>query len=388
MINYEFPKLKHIDDVLPHIEGRDEFIVCQKEFGFPFDESYTVINYVVNKDNTFDMEDENDLSSAIRRECRGLIFDSRGILVSRPFHKFFNLGEREETLLSNVDFNLPYTIMSKMDGSMVRPIFAGGLTPFLATKMGITDIANDAFRMLSRQENFLEKLDWLYDIAHSNKTPLLEYISPDNKIVIPYEEPDLILLGVRDNYTGEYEQHLDSPFKTCYEYPPVKDMGWFVDDMRIRTGIEGVVVRFDSGHMIKVKTDEYVLLHKTKEKIQEERHIAELILLDYLDDVMPLLDQQDSAKVMAYNKAFWGAIGATCARLDNLVHKAKNLYDGDRKRIALELIPQLDNKADAQFIFKGIDGHDMISPVINHVIKNINSRTKYNEVKAWLNLDF
>ena len=34
-MQYDFPVIKHIDEVLPAIEGRDEFIVAKKAHGWP-----------------------------------------------------------------------------------------------------------------------------------------------------------------------------------------------------------------------------------------------------------------------------------------------------------------------------------------------------------------
>ena len=45
-MNYEFPIINKISDVLPAIEGRDEFVVAEKE-------GYTVINYNVMMADTF-----------------------------------------------------------------------------------------------------------------------------------------------------------------------------------------------------------------------------------------------------------------------------------------------------------------------------------------------
>ena len=42
-MNYKFPYIKNISDVLPAIAGRDEFTVAEKE-------GYTVINYNVVDD--------------------------------------------------------------------------------------------------------------------------------------------------------------------------------------------------------------------------------------------------------------------------------------------------------------------------------------------------
>jgi hypothetical protein len=77
-----FPSIEHIDDVLPHVENWPEFRVIEKDF-------YTVINYMVSNLDTF-MDINNDPHGmVIRRECRGLIFDSEtGKLISRPYHKF------------------------------------------------------------------------------------------------------------------------------------------------------------------------------------------------------------------------------------------------------------------------------------------------------------
>jgi RNA ligase len=45
-MNYDFPQIKTIDDVLPHISGREEFLVMEKE-------GYTVIKYAVAFEDTF-----------------------------------------------------------------------------------------------------------------------------------------------------------------------------------------------------------------------------------------------------------------------------------------------------------------------------------------------
>jgi len=68
-----------LDDVLPHIAPNIGII--HSDHG-----AYSVINYVYAVDTTFE--------TAIARECRGLKFDREGKLIARPFHKFFNLGEK------------------------------------------------------------------------------------------------------------------------------------------------------------------------------------------------------------------------------------------------------------------------------------------------------
>ena len=118
-MNYDFPKITHIDDVLPAIQDSPEFIVAEKD-------GYKVVNYVVATQDTFpsmitltEEDDEDAYDSvcwfnhdrAIRRECRGLVFDMDGNLINRRYHKFFNVNERDETQLDKIDWNKPHSIL-------------------------------------------------------------------------------------------------------------------------------------------------------------------------------------------------------------------------------------------------------------------------------------
>ena len=174
-MDYEFPLIRHISDVLPAIEGFPEIIVAEKD-------GYTVINYVVSTPDTWKRSGNADLANfyggyeawTIRRECRGLIFAEDGTIMSRPFHKFFNLGEKEETLPTAIDFGQEHRVMSKMDGSMIRPIIVKGVLR-LATKMGVTDVAVEAEKTLNDEQR-----DWLRMAVEQGITPLFEYVAPTN----------------------------------------------------------------------------------------------------------------------------------------------------------------------------------------------------------------
>jgi len=196
MINYTFPIIHHIDDVLPHINGRQEFKVMRKDW-------YTVINYVVNFGETFDWDETDVLGSAMRRECRGLIFNAEtGLLISRPLHKFFNVGERPEIPIDSVDLFTPHIILLKCDGSMVRPIPLPDKSGWrLGTKAGITDVAMNAEVWIANKPNYIK---FVNDCITQNLTPIFEWVSRKNRIIIDYPEDDLILLAIRHNYIGEY----------------------------------------------------------------------------------------------------------------------------------------------------------------------------------------
>jgi RNA ligase len=281
MINYDFPTIRHLDDVLPHIQGRDEFKVMRKDW-------YTVVNYVVAFGETFDWDEGDVRGSIMRRECRGLIFDSAsGELLSRPYHKFFNVGERPELRMDEVDMSAHHVILEKLDGSMIRPILVphSDSNEFrLGTKAGITDVAMNAEVWMAKRRNYVDFIRMA--LAH-NMTPIFEWCSRKNRIVVDYPIDRLVLTAVRDNEKGSYIPHrVLRNFAKDYDLDVVKvvDSGSdniheLVNTIRAWESDEGVVVRFDApratawqgaGHMLKIKADAYLVLHRSKDAISHE----------------------------------------------------------------------------------------------------------------------
>jgi RNA ligase len=371
-MNYQFPQIYTIDDVLPHIEGRSEFIVAEREFG-------TVVNYMVSYADTFDMTGPDDLGGAIRRELRGIIFDTEGRIMSRPFHKFFNIGEREETQVHAIDMSQPHVIMEKCDGSMIRSIRLNGMIR-LATKMGVTEIAEESEKLLTA-----EQYDWLDQVMLSGLTPIFEYVAPTNKIVIEYAEPKLILLAMRNNITGNYYMPHKAPFDIVPQYGSLDgDLSEYVARAREMQGREGDIIRFANGQMLKIKNDWYVRIHKTKDLIRSERNIADIIVNEQLDDILPLLDASDLATVRAYERRFDAALENALGRLEGLVTLARVLHGGNKKDVALNFVPNLINKEDAAFIFSALDGKELRPLIIKKIKDSVGNGPKYENMMNWL----
>lgn len=212
IMNYKFPYITNISDVLPAIEGRDEFVVAEKE-------GYTVINYNVMMADTFpnvleevpvkNWDGSNGMSwrfdpyAAIRCECRGIIFDSKtGDIIRRPFHKFFNVNEREETQDHVVDLSRPHVILEKLDGSMIA-VFAHEGKLIWGTKM----VAQDFHELVEQfvKESDIDYEGFCWELINSGHTPIFEWMHPQKRIVIDYgKEPTLTLTAIRNIVTGAY----------------------------------------------------------------------------------------------------------------------------------------------------------------------------------------
>ena len=377
-MRYQFPVIRHISDVLPHIEGRDEFVVAERE-------GYTVINYVVAMADTFNMSGSDDLTGAIRRECRGLIFDRDGNLMSRPLHKFFNVNEREETQTHVVDMSQPHVIMEKMDGSMIRPIVVNGCLR-LATKMGVTSVAMDAEAWLAAQDRRLK--EWLRTMVDLGLTPLFEWVSPFNQIVLAYEAADLVYLGTRDNVTGEYAMDISCPFNTVTQYGSVAgNLVDYIARQRGAEGREGDIIRFADGHMCKIKNDWYVRIHKTVDRIVFDRNIVNLILNEEVDDVVPMLPKVQADRVRDFERRF-------AERLHNTVEKYDRYWNTvvasglDRKRYAQEWMPTIKNRDPfaAVYVFGRFGDRDGRAMILDHIEKSITTNVRWDECAAWMGM--
>jgi RNA ligase len=342
-MHYQFPVIRTIDDVLPHIKDRDEFIIAERDYGI-------IVNYAVVYEDTFPpikvaggsarMRAERATTNVMRRECRGLIFYPDGRIMSRPFHKFFNVGEREETQPNRIDLNEPHVVMEKLDGSMIRPVIVDGHLR-LGTKMGVTEVAMNAETWLAAQNPCLK--DWLRSMVENGATPLFEWCSRKNQIVLDYAEDDLVLLAVRENITGEYLDinSMGAPFTVVPQYESIQgNLSDYLARARLQEQREGDIIAFADGHRVKIKNNWYVRIHKILDCIRFDRHIVKLILDEKLDDAVPLLPQHEADRVHEFADRF-------SQRLHHLVETYERYWNTvvasglDRKRYAQEWMPTI-----------------------------------------------
>jgi RNA ligase len=388
-MNYMFPNIHDIDDVLWAIKDAPEFIVAEKD-------GYTVINYVVAGHDTFPsmIEDDSDawesigwfnLGYAIRRECRGLIFGSDGRLINRRYHKFFNVNEKDETQLDKIDWSKPHVILEKLDGSMVTPCYVNGHVRWM-TKMGITDTSMEAEAFVASRPDYVKLA---VDYLKNGFTPVFEWCSNKNRIVLDYPEDRLVLTAIRHNGTGNYMLH-DALERIGERYGVDVVKAWsmnvshdmLIDLVRQSEDCEGVVVRFDDGHMIKIKADWYVRIHKIKSLLGQERDVVELILKNELDDMLPVLPREDVERVEKFQSVLMEKIVSHAKYADSLMHRLRDRMD--RKTFALEVAPTMPAMWRAlvfQFWDKECDEHLTYLAIRDTILKNCGSNASYAKVK-------
>ncbi len=384
-MNYDFIETKTIDDYLPAIKDHPEFIVAEREW-------YNIINYVVSTPETFQDPNEPGITPQernfriLRKDCRGLKFDKKGDLLAKPYHKFHNVNEKLSTQVDAIDWSLPHIFLEKLDGSMVHPLLVPDHNMFrLSTKMGITETSMFAEEFyaanLPKYGKFIRAM---YDQGY---TALFEWLSLKSKIVIAYKEDNLVLTGLRHIHTGQYvKYHEMEAIGAKWDIPVVKfhytskGIVQFLDSIQDATGVEGWVVRFENGQMVKIKIPEYMIKHNSKEIVSNDRSVYELILNEQIDDVIPMLDADDLAKVRDLEVTLGNMITSLCKIVDNAGEFYKNV---DKKEFAINQAKTLDPFMRSA-VFMKKDGKASATIVTEHLKKYVGQdkkwETRMNEI--------
>ena len=398
-MKYQFPVIKDIEQVRAAIEwhkslndGKTEFIEAQRD-------GFIVFNYLVNMPGTFPATNDSE-HAAVLRELRGLTFYEGGTVAARKFHKFFNLGERSETDFPKVDWAKGHVILEKLDGSMITPFLRDDKIEW-HTKMGATDVADFVKPFIAKNEQYAECALDLLSIGH---TPIFEFCSRKNRIVIDHPKDRLVLLAVRDNVTGSYYNYdeLQYTAKTFglelvrqYE-GNVENMKQFIEEARDEQDIEGYVIRFDDGHMLKIKADVYVTLHKAVSQLQQEKDVWRLILEDKVDDLKAILmdDQRDRldefqsdlmSMVYVWVRKLKQAVGTALDELDQEDFSMFDNPDSERKKMfAVKYVQggDLDSRIrNLMFAMYDDEQKDAFELVRDFLIKQTSTGTKVDKVR-------
>lgn len=187
--------------------------------------------------------------------ARGIILDPiNKRVVATPFPKFFNVGERMDSIP-----NLPFETFEKLDGSLI-----------------ILFYHNDKWRTATKGSLSSDQAKWAatwlaaYDLTPLDKetTYLAEAIYPENRIVVHYLYAGLVLLGAYQINGSEmsYEElvalgeRLNWRVAKRHSFTAVSEL--LALAKTLPPSEEGFVLRFSNGQRLKVKGDEYCRIHR------------------------------------------------------------------------------------------------------------------------------
>lgn len=195
----------------------------------------------------------------VTRQCRGLIYDTRtGVVVARPFPKFFNYGEHPDDVFG---LGERVAVTDKMDGSL--GIAYRGTDGRLAIATRGSFASDQALHATARFRDRYEEA--FAPFADDSLTYLFEVVYPANRIVVDYGTvDDLYYLGCVDTATGRshgpdvavYWPGPRTPIFACSTLAEALEM-------EPRGNAEGIVVHFlRTDVRVKVKQADYLALHR------------------------------------------------------------------------------------------------------------------------------
>ena len=241
----------------------------------------------------------SDFSLPLVQEARGIILDYLYDyeIVCRPFNKFFNYGESNA---AEIDWGSA-KVLEKVDGSILKLWYSernniwtwstNGVisaskcdVPFPLNGIKTFDDMVEAFF-----EKHFSKKEWIYfyDYLDREYTYIFEIVGPQNRVVVPYNEIELYLLAIRNNDTGFYEDDLLAasrfgkfPKPSRYALSSLEDTLAFVQSEDFNSfHNEGFVVVDKFGNRIKIKTEEYLRIHRLRgEHVPTDKRILDIIL--------------------------------------------------------------------------------------------------------------
>lgn len=217
---------------------------------------------------------------------RSSLYNSCGELISASFKKFFNFGEMLE--LSPLPKNLEEaTVVEKIDGSTI--IISKYKGCFIIRSRGTIDAhtltTGSEMEILKQKHPKIFQMDehldtWDYSI-------ITEYVSPQNQIVIKYNNVDFILIGLiyhkdyslmQQNELNRLAEKLDICRPEIFTFNTLDNLLLNVEKWKNK---EGVVLYWKNDqHLLKIKSFNYLVKHRFKSQVTLENTLELYFLMN------------------------------------------------------------------------------------------------------------
>lgn len=308
---------------------------------------------------------------------RSSVWSMDGELVSAGLPKFENLGINPDVFPQPRDLH-GTTAVLKTDGSCLivskwdRTMIYRTRGTVDATAMTVRSgdpVGDEVIPLIKRYG--IDQVDPQFDTWPYSF--IFEWVSPRNKIVVPYPEPDLFLIGCvkHEDYSLVTQRELDGIADTlCLKRPPehrFDSMDHMVETIRSLKGEEGVCLYYDNDQrIVKVKSDWWRTANHFKEHCDIESvldfYIAQgepsyedfqrFIIGTFNDDCFELARGLCSTVVDAKRD-----VDAVVLGIYRFVDKIKSLPT--RKEQALAITGSYGATARQSFCFAALDGREI-----------------------------
>jgi T4 RnlA family RNA ligase len=284
----------------------------------------------------------------------------------------------------------------------------------LCSKMGHTSVALQAEAFVNDHKKEYRYKDFFRYMIDSGCTLLFEWCSRQQRIVIDYKEEMLVLLAIRDNESGDYHRY-DQLLEVGAQYnlPVVKSYGSSITDINdfvaktsSETEGEGYVVTFEDGRRYKMKNENYLTVHRTKDGLSRESTVWNLVVEGNMDDAMAFMSEADRDRATRFSDALNHEMVVLAEKLDRIILQARTSIEAycveqgkeaeldsnaltsfKKKEFVQKHIKQHDASLH-KLLFRVWDGYDAIKVVHDHVQLSAANEKKLEQLRQVIKLDW
>ena len=348
-----------------------------------------------------------DFTDIVNRNARGLTYDSDGNIVTIGFEKFFNYRQLDEyqtytdefkEKYANTNRNLNLEVYEKLDGTFITLGLDKNDNLVAATSSSTsskyTQLAEDYFNNLPN----IDKIKTF--MKNTNMSLMFEYTSPDNMIVIPYNQTEFTLIGARQRDINapisEYKelQVIAGLFdlKVCQSQK--MDLDQIIEYQKTNKTSEGFVARNEYGNLLKFKTDYWF---EEKENLgdlffgnpltqQKVNKYVELYMNDEMDDFLAYKNQRVGKGGLHEIDQLYNQLQTRISEYKTLTDKYKDLSRRDIAQLDIDDIGK-------SIIFKNKEKDDFtvdekqVKKIANEIVNDLKNSPKLDVSESIKDLD-
>lgn len=282
----------------------------------------------------------SNFNISLVREARGIIFKEGRWQkpVCWAFNKFGNYGE---SYAPDIDWSTAF-VTEKIDGSLIKiwwdnewHISTNGTIDAFKAELGDARMHDFGYYFLEALGKYYNSFGEFVSGLETHRTYMFELVGPYNRVVVPYDEPDLYFLGARTNDSGEefYCSELIAgalglgKFKRPAHYS-LTSLDDCIKAAELKTwDDEGFVVADAHNNRVKIKSPAYVLAHFMRNNnVITRKHIIRVILenetaefLCYAADYKDVLEETQGLMNAYHN--IGNRLAESCKTTATILHK-------------------------------------------------------------------
>jgi hypothetical protein len=334
-----------------------------------------------------------DFSSPLVQEARGIIINTDTLeVVCWPFRKFGNYGE---SYADEIDWDSA-RVLEKVDGSIVKLWYDKRVEKWQFSTNGMINADNattDAFSNITYGSVIRQAVNYNdipFDKLDKDSTYIFELVSPQTRVVVKYDEIALYHLGTRNNITGE-ERNEDIGIKKPKSYKINSLEGCIKAAVELNKGCEsddeianeGFVVVDKNWNRVKVKSPDYIMMHRLKHNDGISKKDAITTLLYIKSDVEKICKSNPLlVHIFKYYDYKLSELDHQANQMAALSRSLYNEYSNDRAAVAKIIKPHklafigfkaLETNLTGEEILNGAPIEKLIKLIPDYVPEDLNT---------------